>query len=425
MNSGMWRRLPLGYRPGRLGKNTIIGTIGLGVRAVLQAAYLLILSRWLGAEGYGLFAGSVALMTLCAPVASWGSLLLVTRYIAHDRRRSRAMWATALTQIGMMGGLVALGMFAMSMFLPQRLPLAPMLMLAISELIMLPVTWAATSQCYALERGLASAVAVCLGSVGRVLAVLLAVAGGVAATPAHAATAHFAGSALAVAAALLLVTCVDGWPQWRSRMRLRESLREGTPYAVSNLAGSGYPEVDKFLMLQSLGAAVVGPYTVAFRIASIFLMPVTALISASLPRLMAHAGSTDGRRTYRAMLLSGVGYGVLAGAVILLVAPRVPRLFGNDYAPATYYLGLLALWPALFALRYCLATHLTAHHRQAMRAYVEMGGVSIVVVLNLLLLPRIGAEAAVLALLVAEVLVAGAMALLVRQVSRTEGRQLR
>jgi O-antigen/teichoic acid export membrane protein len=424
MNSRMLRRLHLGYRPGRLGKNAIIGTIGLGVRAIVQAAYLLILSRWLRAEGYGLFAGSVALMALCAPVASWGSLVLVTRHIAHDRRRSRAMWATALMQIGVMGGLVALGLFAMSTFLPQRLPLASMLLLAVSELIMLPVTWAATSQCYALERGPASAVAVCLGSVGRVLAVSLAVAGGVAATPAHAAIAHFAGSALAVAAATVLVARVDGWPQWGSRMRLRESLREGTPYAVSNVAGSGYQEVDKFLMLQSLGAAVVGPYTVAFRVVSIFLMPVTALISASLPRLMARAGSSDGRRTYRAMLLSGVGYGVLAGVVILLVEPWIPRIFGSDYASATHYLGLLALWPPLFALRHCLATHLTAHHRQAIRSYVEIAGLCLVVVLNLLLLPRIGAEAAVLALLVLEVLVAGVMALLVRQDPRTEGHQV-
>ena len=420
MNSRMRRRPPFGYRLGRLGKNTIAGTVGLSVRAVLQAAYLLILSRWLGAEGYGLFAGSVALMTLCAPVANWGSLLFVTRHIAHDRRRSGAIWATALTQIGVMGGLVALGMLALSAMLPQRLPLAPMLMLAISELIMLPVTWAATSQCYALERGAASAVAVCLGSVGRVLTVFLVVAGGVAATPTHAAIAHFAGSALAVTAAVVLVARVDGWPQWQSRMRLRESLREGTPYAVSNVAGSGYQEIDKFLMLQSLGAAVVGPYTVAFRVVSIFLMPVTALISASLPRLMARAGSSDGQRTYRAMLLSGVGYGVLAGAVILLVGPWMPRIFGSDYAPATHYLGLLALWPPLFALRHSLATHLTTHHRQATRSCVEMGGLGVVLVLNLLLLPRIGAEAAVLALLGAEVLVAGVMAFLIRQGHRSK-----
>lgn len=404
-----------GYKPGRLGRNTLLGTAGLGVRAIVQAAYLLILSRWLGADGYGLFAGSVALVILCAPLASWGSLLLVTRHIAYDRYRSRAMWATALTQIGVMGGVLVLGVLAVSTLLPRGLPLAPMFMLAISELILLPIIWAATSQCYALERGLASAVAMCLSPISRVVAAMLAIVAGVAATSAHAVITHFAGSAVAVVAAMALVARVDGWPQWQSRMRLRESLREGAPYAASNVAGIGYQEVDKFLMLQSLGAMVVGPYTVAFRIASIFLMPVTALISAGLPRLMARAGRDDGARTYRAMLLSGVGYGVLGGMGILIVAPWVPRIFGSDYVLATHYLGLLALWPVLFALRQCLATHLTAHHRQTVRSYTEMAGLSVVVLLNLFLLPRMGAEAAVLSLLVSEVLVAVVMGFLIRQ----------
>lgn len=407
-----------GYRPGRLGRNALLGTAGLGVRAIVQAAYLLILSRWLGADGYGLFAGSVALVVLCAPLASWGSPLLLTRQIAYDRHSSRAMWATALTQTAVMGGLLVLGVLAVSTLLPQGLPLAPMFMLAISELILLPIAWAATSQCYALERGLASAVAMCLSPISRVVAAMLAIVTGVAATSEHAAVAHFAGSAVAVMAAIGLVAHVDGWPQWRSRMRLRESLREGAPYAASNVAGIGYQEIDKFLMLQSLGAAVVGPYTVAFRIASIFLMPVTALISASLPRLMARAGNDDGARTYRAMLVSGVGYGLLVGLGILIVAPWVPRIFGDDYAVATHYLYLLAPWPVLFALRQCLATHLTAHHRQTVRSCTEMAGLGVVVLLNLLLLPRMGAEAAVLALLVSEVMVAVVIGLLIRQRSR-------
>lgn len=388
------------------------------MRAVVQAAYLLIVSRWLGAEGYGLFAGSVALVIVCAPIASWGSSLFVTRYIAGNRGCSRAMWATALAQTGQVGGLLVLGLLVVSFVLPQRLPLWPMLMLAISELILLPITLAAASQCHALERGSGSALAICLAPIGRTCCMLLAIGTDMAATPANAAIAHFLGSVAAGAAALLLVSRVDGWPQWRARMRLRDSLREGAPYAASNVASSGYQEVDKFLMLQSLGTAIVGPYTVAFRITSIFVMPVSALISASLPRLMLHAGTAGGARTYRAMLLSGIGYGMLAGVAIFVFAPWVPRVFGSDYALATHYLGLLAAWPAMFALRHGLATYLTAHHRQAMRSGIEVAALVIVVVLNLLLLPRLGAEAAVLSLLAAEVLAALAMGMSIRLSSR-------
>lgn len=414
-----WRRL-IGYRPGRLGQNTLLGTAGMGARAIIQAAYLLIVSRWLGAEGYGLFAGSVALVIVGAPLANWGSGLLLTRYIAQDRGNSRAMWATTLVQTGVIGGLLVIIVLAISaMLLQQGLSPTPMLLLALSELLLLPAAHAATSQCYALERGIASAAVMCLVPLGRTLAMLGFITVGLAGTPDHAATAHFIGSLLGFVVVIAVVAAVDGLPAWRSRLPLRIALRQGSAYAVSNVAGNSYQEVDKILMLQMLGAAVVGPYTVAFRVASIFLMPVTALIGASLPRLMAGAKSRDERaRTYRAMLLSGVSYGLLAGVGILIAAPWVPRVFGSDYALATHYLALLALWPVLFALRHCLATHLTANHRQAVRSCIEVMGLSIVVLLNFLLLPRMGAEAAVLALLVTEILMAVVMALLVKQQRR-------
>ena len=152
-----WHRF-INYRPGRLGRNAILGTVGLGVRAIIQAAYLLIVSRWLGAEGYGLFAGSVALFTLATPLANWGSSLLLTEHVAHDRNRSRGMWATALVQTGVVGGILFIGMLILAILLPrEQLPLGALLLLALSELLLLPASHAANSLCSALERGGAAA----------------------------------------------------------------------------------------------------------------------------------------------------------------------------------------------------------------------------------------------------------------------------
>lgn len=401
-----WYRSLTRYQPGRLGRNTLLGTAGLGVRAVIQAAYLLIVSRWLGAEGYGLFAGSVALAVLGAPLANWGSSLLLTRCIAQDRSTSRAMWATALVQTGVFGSLLVLAVLAIAaLLLQQRLPLAPMLLLALSELILLPAAHAATSQCHALEHGAASAVSMCLVPVGRTLAMLGAIGSGFAGTPAHAALAHFTGSALGLAAAVAVVATIDGWPAWRKRMPLRDATRQGTAYAVSNVAGTSYQDVDKVLMLQLLGAAVVGPYTVAFRVAGIFVLPVSALISATLPRLMAQHGSSDSSRTYRAVMLTALGYGFIAGVAILIFAPGIPHLFGADYRAATNYLMLLAPWPVLYALRQYLAVKLTATHRQRARSVTEVFGLILVIVLNFTLLPHLGGIASVWALLATEMAV--------------------
>lgn len=404
---GGWRdRVLLDYRPGRLGRNALLGAVGLGVRAVIQAGYLLMVSRWLGAESYGLFAGSVALVTLGTPLANWGSSLLLTRYISRDRRSSRAMWATALVQTGVIGSLlVVCALVVAALILQQRLPLLPMLLLALSELILLPAALAANSQCFALERGVASAVTVCLVPLGRILAVLAVIALGFVASPEHAAMAHFAGSLAGLAAASAVVAGVDGSPAWRARLPLRDATRQGTAYAISNAAGASYQEVDKVLMLQILGAAAVGSYSVAFRVASIFILPIAALISATLPRLMALHGSGDQSVTSRALLAASLGYGLLAGIAMMLSAPFVPLLFGPGYERATTYLLLLAPWPVLFAWRQCLAAGLTASNRQQLRSTVEMAGLAVVVALNSVLLSRIGEVAAVASLLLAEAVV--------------------
>lgn len=400
-----WHKL-VSYRPGRLGHNTILGSTGLGFRAIVQAAYLLIVSRWLGAEGYGLFAGSVALVTLATPLANWGSALLLTEYVAQDRSRSRGMWATALVQTGVVGGILAIGVLAISaLLLREQLALGPLLLLAASELLLLPISHAASSQCSALERGGAAALSVGLIPLGRTSAMLGVVACNLAATPELASVAHFSGTVLGLAAAVILVTRVDGPPAWDARLPLREATRRGTAYAISNAAGTSYQEVDKTLILQLLGAAAVGPYTVAFRVTSMFALPVSALISATLPRLIAGHDSRDQQHTYSAMLFAALGYGLLAGAAILIAAPLLPRVFGTDYSEATVYLQMLAPWPALFALRQCIGAKLTATHQQNARTIIDVAGLLFLTMLNLVLLPLMGANASALALLATEIAV--------------------
>ncbi|WP_334177471.1 lipopolysaccharide biosynthesis protein [Pseudoxanthomonas sp.] len=403
---GSWLGTLMGYRPGRLGRGALLGTGGLIARAVIQAAYLLILSRWLGASGYGLFAGCVALAVLGAPLANWGSSLLLTRYIAQDRGKSRAMLATAITQTLVVGGLLTLVVLGLSTsVLQETLPLAPMLLLALSELVLLPIAWAAASQCYALERGGAAAVVVCLMPLGRVIVVLACLAFDLPGTADVVAIAHFAGSAVGCVAVLFLMIRIDGWPKWSERLPLIAATRQGTAYALSSVASTSYQEVDKVLMLQLLGAAAVGPYTVAFRVVSIFLVPLSALVSATLPRLIAQHGDIRVPRTFRVLVFVATTYGLLAGMFILLSRSFIPHIFGADYGQVAGLLLLLAPWPVFFALRQCWAAKLTAMNRQATRSVLEMLGLLLVLLLNLMLLPHVGAKASVISLLITEVLV--------------------
>lgn len=400
------RLLPDRFQIGRLGRNSIYGTIGLAARAVIQAGYLLLMSRWLGATGYGVFAGSIALAILAAPLAGWGMPLLMTKWVAQEHQCARAAWATALAQIGLVGSLLTGLMLVASWGLHQVIGAQAMLLIALSELVLLPVAQAATSQCFALEQGKASLVAVCLVPSCRLIAGLVAVLGGLAGTPLAASAAHFAGSILGCAASILLVAVVAGWPAWSKRLPLRESMRQGGIYAVGGVVGTSYLEVDKVLMLQLLGGAVVGPYTVAFRVISLFGMPVSALISATLPRLMASYRTPGQANTFRLVVTSALLYGCAASLAILAIAPIIPMVFGAGFGASVRYALWFAPWPILFALHQAHAARATACDRQRARVLVEGTVMALMIGSNILLLQRLGPDASILVLLTAELAMA-------------------
>ncbi len=391
------------YRLGKLGKSALLGAFALGIRALIQAAYLLFISRWLGAEGYGLFAGSVALAILGAPLANWGSTFLLTHHIAQNRSRSRAMWATALIQTGAIGGALSLIILSTSLFILQgQLLWQPMLLLAVSELILLPIAHVATSHCYALERSGASAVSICLIPTGRLGIMLTAIACNISGTPENAALTHFTGSLVGLLGAVMLVTRIDGLPDWKTRLSLWEATQQGSGYAISNAANNSYLEIDKVLILQFLGATIAGPYTAAFRISSMFILPISALISAVLPRLTAQHKENNQSKTYRATLIAGLSYSSISCIAMLICAPITPLLLGPGYEKTGYYLILLSPWPILFVLRQYFATKLTASNQQASRSITEIIALAVTTALNIILLPRIGEAASIFSLLATE-----------------------
>ncbi|MBS0211843.1 MAG: lipopolysaccharide biosynthesis protein [Proteobacteria bacterium] len=388
---------------GRLGKDAILGSAGLGLRALIQALYLILLLRWMGVAGYGLFAGTIAAVMLVAPLSGWGVTYVLMRRVAIDRTQSRQVWATAIAQVATTGlALSAVVMILAVMGMRERMGVLSIAMLAVGELILLPIAQAATGLCFALGRGALAALAMCLVPAGRLCVGLLVVCLGVPGKPDWVAWSHLIGSVLGVMGSVGLIAWASGLPVWRTRIPVYGMLKEGTSYAVGTLVGQSYQEVDKVLMLQFLGAALVGPYTAAFRVVSVFALPVSGLITAALPRMFAAHGQHHSGSMTRRVAMAGVAYGLAATLLVIASIPFVPYVFGHAFSGSTRFLWALAPWPALFAFHQAMATNLTASNRQRLRVVVESLGMALVVVLNLILLPRMMGMGSALSLLAGE-----------------------
>jgi O-antigen/teichoic acid export membrane protein len=400
----------LRVRLGGLGRNTLSTTFGLVLRAGLQAAYLVVLSRWLGAEGYGLFAGSVAAAILLAPLSNWGMGYVFTERLEHAPTQRGALWRAVLRQAVSNGLLlVVLAVAASVAFLSVRVSIADMLLLALAELLAVPLVHVATQALLALNRSGLAATITCVVPALRLAGALALLASDVTSSVHAIAITHCLGSIAGTALALLLAGRIAGRrapghavPGWRALFH------DGAPYAASALAGGAYFEVDKVLILQLLGAGVAGPYTAAFRVVLVLVLPVTALLGNALPRLFAAERLGKGTALLKRVVVAALGYGALAALGALAVSPLLPLLFGPGYADSARYMAGLSAWVPLFALHLCGATALVAAGRKRMRLAVESAGLALVVLLNLLLLPRFGAVGAIAALLSAEMAMAGA-----------------
>jgi len=401
-----WCERIAGIRIGRLGRNAMLATAALGARLLIQVGYLILLSRWLGPQGYGLFAGWIALVMLVSPLAGWGIGGVLSERVARDRAEARPLWATTLEQTAVIGLILAIFVALCASWMPRdQIGVIPVLLLGGAELVLLPAAQATTGLCFALDLGLVAAAAVCLVPVGRLLA-CACFAMFSAGTVGIAASTHFVGSAVGLAVSIALVSRANGAPAWRGRPKMRETLFSGSAYATGGIIGQTYLEVDKALMLQLLGAAIVGPYTVAFRAASAFAMPIGALFSAAMPRLFAAHGKPDAPPTLKLVTLTAIACGVVASVAAACAAPLMPYVFGSGFAVTAKYLFLFSPWPILMALHLAAASGLTASGRQRQRVMIEGAALVCVIGMNLLLLRPLGAVASVLALLVGEALMA-------------------
>jgi O-antigen/teichoic acid export membrane protein len=402
----------LRWRPGRLGRGTLYTTAALVFRAAVQAAYLVVLSRWLGAEGYGLFAGSVAVVILFAPLSNWGMAFVFAEYLPVSPGGSRPLWRSVVRHAASSGiATMIMAMLAAYLLVRVRLSLGDMLLVALGELLALPLAHVATTALIAQNRNGAASIAVCLVPAGRLLAALALIASG-ALPGVHAiAITHCVGSV--VGAGLALGSVVRGLDDGTGPgPRARHLFREGAPYALAALTGGAYYEIDKVVVLQLLGTNVAGVYTAGFRLFSVLLLPINALASNTLPRLFATRHEREDRRLLRWIVVSAVAYAIVAALGALLCAAFVPRVLGADYADSARLFAMFAPWLPLFALHVTGANALVVVGGKNARVAVEALALVAAVLLNLVLMPRIGAAGGALTLLCVEIFLAAACWLL-------------
>ncbi len=136
---------------------------------------------------------------------------------------------------------------------------------------------------------------------------------------------------------------------------------------------------------------MAGIYASAYRLTTIFALPIDALAMSSLPRIFRH--DEDGhasRRLIQRLLGVSAAYSLVAAAALYLSASIIPVLLGSSFKPAVASAQTLAWLLPAYAFRMLAGNILIGLDKKRLRLLIETGGIVMLCVLAYVLVPHYG-----------------------------------
>ncbi|MDX2063923.1 MAG: oligosaccharide flippase family protein [Bacteroidia bacterium] len=235
------------------------------------------------------------------------------------------------------------------------------------------------------------------------------------------------GVLLARCLGICMVSLVLTVPVWWQSVKtasfrfFRPVFLYGAPMFIYNILTFVYFQYDRIQIENYLDLASVAIYSVAFTLAhssEIFLMAMVGAILPNVYRLLGEANRDMGRIS---RLLRGMGYAELGFvAVLFLALPVFIQLFTPPEYSLALPIGTILVTGFLFRYMYIVYTVPIFYQRDQVRRTVWLNVVCgvVVVVANVLLLPRIGLWGAPISMILSRAAQLGAALLLYRSVSR-------
>ncbi|PPK97242.1 O-antigen/teichoic acid export membrane protein [Kineococcus xinjiangensis] len=405
-----------GLARGRSGRATSWAMLGQITAIVASTANFLLLARLVGPAEYGLVAGTWALVLALSPIATLGSDRLLIRDVGASRTTpGQALGAALLTAavgwLVVVGGLAALH----SLLLPQT-PLLLLLALALADVVALGVSVLVTALCFASGNARAAGISSIVVNATKLLAVVTFALTG-SGDPVTWAMIYAGYALVSAAGQLTFALWRFGRPTVRG-YRFTQRVREGLPYSGNVVAMVVQNDADKTLLVRNGLTVEAGHYSVAYRLASMAYLPVLAVLQVMLPRFFA-AGEDGGIRATaafaRRLVKPLLAYAVFATLALLVCAPLVPLVVGEQYRGSVPLLMLLAPLVIVKVVQSVTGDVLTGAGKQHVRTMCVGATAATNVAANLVLIPVMGVSGALVATFLAEVLQAVLLLLAVRR----------
>jgi O-antigen/teichoic acid export membrane protein len=192
---------------------------------------------------------------------------------------------------------------------------------------------------------------------------------------------------------------------WKFKFYLAKSIwRDSWPLMLSAIASFAYLRIDQVMIGKMMGETAVGIYAAAVKITEVFyFLPI--IICGSLFPAIVNARNADIRAYYRRLknlygLLGVLGF-LVALPIMFLATPIISFIFGAQYLAAVPILQIY-IWSSVgLFIGAVVNNQLMAENRTRAVFAINFAAMAVNVVLNIILIPKIGLIGSVLATLAA------------------------
>ncbi len=401
------------WKPGKLAKDTSILTLGMGLRAFSQGLVFIIIARNLGAKGYGEFVALVALTAMLSGFVGFGSHVLLTRDIALDHKNFKNSWGYALFSILLSFPFIFVLFFGMSyLIFLGKIAWQVVTLIGVSELLFWPLSRICISTYQGMERMSRASHIMLVPSIARLVAatILLLLLPSI---DKNNWLIAWAGLYFVAAMATVLYTQIRvyidlGAPIFVNSLNIKKMtsrIKEGLPFSLWGGADTLYVDADKIMLTQMISTEITGIYSAAYRVISIFLIPIYGLINATTPRFFIEGNKgIQGSFNYTFKIIKlPILYAFLVSFIIYISASFLPYILGLKYKESVSALYLLAFIPITMLLRIFIQHILATSGLQKLGVYMLIFGVIINISCNLLLIPVFSWKGAIISTYISEI----------------------
>lgn len=194
---------------------------------------------------------------------------------------------------------------------------------------------------------------------------------------------------------LLILMMVLPRTRWVFDSKLwKPMIRYALPLLVFGLAGIINETMDrlllKYLSPAESASAVVGIYTACYKISIMMTIVIQGFKYAAEPFFFAHARENNARQLYADVMKYFVIVCSVIFLVIMLYIDVVKYFVGEKYYPGLTIVPILLLANMFLGIFYNLSIWYKLTDKTRFGAYLSVGGAIITLILNYLLIPKIG-----------------------------------